>query len=358
VPDSAIEVDAGGRALRVSSPDRVIFPPTDGTAPVTKLGVVEYYLAVGPGIMRAVRDRPTTLERWPKGVHPGMVLATRERPNSGDAFYQKRIPRGAPDYVETARIQFPSGRFADEICPTEVAVVGWAAQMGTITFHPWPVRREDVDHPDELRIDLDPQPGTDFEDAVRIAGTARELLEELGYVGFPKTSGGRGVHIYVRIEPRWTFTDVRHAAIAFGRELERRRPREVTTKWWKEERGERVFVDYNQNARDRTIASAYSVRPKPGAPVSAPLTWDELSEVEPEDFRVATMPARFERVGDLHEGIDDVAHSLEPLLELYEEQGEADMPYPPDYPKMPGEPKRVQPSRDRDRKERPAGEPT
>jgi DNA ligase D len=358
VPDSAIEVDAGGRALRVSSPDRVIFPPTDGTAPVTKLDVVEYYLAVGPGIMRAVRDRPTTLERWPKGVHPGMVLATRERPNSGDAFYQKRIPRGAPDYVETARIQFPSGRFADEICPTEVAVVGWAAQMGTITFHPWPVRREDVDHPDELRIDLDPQPGTDFEDAVRIAGTARELLEELGYVGFPKTSGGRGVHIYVRIEPRWTFTDVRHAAIAFGRELERRRPREVTTKWWKEERGERVFVDYNQNARDRTIASAYSVRPKPGAPVSAPLTWDELSEVEPEDFRVATMPARFERVGDLHEGIDDVAHSLEPLLELYEEQGEADMPYPPDYPKMPGEPKRVQPSRDRDRKERPAGEPT
>jgi len=335
----------------------VIFPPTDGTAPVTKLQVVEYYLAVGPGIMRAVRDRPTTLERWPKGVHPGMVLATRERPNSGDAFYQKRIPRGAPPYVETARIQFPSGRFADEICPTEVAVVSWAAQMGTITFHPWPVRREDVDHPDELRIDLDPQPGTDFEDAVRVAGTARELLGELGYVGFPKTSGGRGVHIYVRIEPRWTFTDVRHAAIAFGRKLEERRPGEVTTKWWKEERGERVFVDYNQNARDRTIASAYSVRPKPGATVSAPLTWDELTEVQPEDFRVETMPARFDRVGDLHERIDDAAHSLEPLLELYAEQGRADMPYPPDYPKMPGEPKRVQPSRDTDRKERPpAGE--
>jgi DNA ligase D-like protein (predicted polymerase) len=353
VPGTAIEIDAGGRGLRVSNPEREIFPATDGTAPVTKVQVVEYYLAVGPGIMRAVRDRPTTLERWPKGVHPGMVLATRDRPNSGDAFYQKRIPRGAPDYVETARIQFPSGRFADEICPTEIAVVGWAAQMGTITFHPWPVRRDDVDHPDELRIDLDPQPGTDFVDAVQIAGTARELFAELGYVGFPKTSGGRGVHIYVRIEPRWTFTDVRHAAIAFGRELELRRPGEVTTKWWKEERGERVFVDYNQNARDRTIASAYSIRPKPGATVSAPLTWDELTEVEPEDFTVATMPARFAEAGDLHEAIDDVSHSLEPLLERYEAQGGADMPYPPDYPKMAGEPKRVQPSRDRDRKEPP-----
>jgi DNA ligase D-like protein (predicted polymerase) len=355
VPSTATEIDAGGRPLRVSNPEREIFPATDATALVTKLQIVEYYLAVGPGIMRAVRDRPTTLERWPKGVHPGMVLATRDRPNSGDAFYQKRIPRGAPDYVETARIQFPSGRFADEICPTEIAVVGWAAQMGTITFHPWPVRGDDVDHPDELRIDLDPQPGTDFVDAVRVAATARELLEELGYIGFPKTSGGRGVHIYLRIQPRWTFTDVRHAAIAFGRELELRRPGEVTTKWWKEERGERVFVDYNQNARDRTIASAYSVRPKPRATVSAPLTWDELTEVEPEDFTVATMPARFAEVGDLHEAIDDVSHSLEPLLERYEAQGGADMPYPPDYPKMPGEPKRVQPSRDRDREEPPPG---
>jgi DNA ligase D-like protein (predicted polymerase) len=252
--------------------------------------------------------------------------------------------------VETARIQFPSGRHADEICPTEIAVVGWAAQMGTITFHPWPVRSDDVDQPDELRIDLDPQPGTDFADAVRVAAEARGLLDELGYVGFPKTSGGRGVHIYVRIERRWTFTDVRHAAIAFGRELERRLPGEVTTKWWKEERGERIFVDYNQNARDRTIASAYSVRPKPGAPVSAPVTWDELPEVAPEDFTVATMPARFAEVGDLHAAIDEVAHSLRPLLDMYERDEEGDMPYPPDYPKMPGEPKRVQPSRDRDRK--------
>jgi DNA ligase D-like protein (predicted polymerase) len=347
----ATTVDAGGRELRVSSADRVIFPATERTGEVTKLDVVNYYLAVGDGIMRALARRPTTLERWPKGVHPGIVVSTRER-GGGDAFFQKRIPRGAPDYVRTARIQFPSGRHADEICPTEVAVVGWAAQMGTITFHPWPVRDDDVDHPDELRLDLDPQPGTDFADAVRVAAEARVLLGELGYTGFPKTSGGRGVHIYVRIEPRWTFTDVRHAAIAFGRELERRLPGQVTTNWWKEERGERIFVDYNQNARDRTIASAYSVRPKPGAPVSAPVTWDELAAVAPEDFTVATMPARFADVGDRHAAIDDTAHSLQPLLDLYERDeatGKDDMPYPPDYPKMPGEPKRVQPSRDRDR---------
>ena len=346
-------IDAGGRDLRVTNPDRVIFPATERTSPVTKLDIVNYYLAVDDGIMRALARRPTTLERWPKGVHPGIVMSTREK-GGGDAFFQKRIPQGAPDYIETARIQFPSGRHADEICPTEIAVVGWCAQMGTITFHPWPVRSQDVDHPDELRIDLDPQPGTDFEDAVRVAAQARTLLGDLGYTGYPKTSGGRGVHIYVRIEPHWSFTDVRHAAIAFGRELERRLPGQVTTKWWKEERGQRIFVDYNQNARDRTIASAYSVRPKPGAPVSAPVTWDELTEVAPEDFTVASMPARFARLGDLQAGINDVAHSLAPLLELYESderQGEGDMPYPPDYPKMPGEPKRVQPSRDRDRKQ-------
>jgi DNA ligase D len=341
-------IEAGGRDLRVSSPDRVIFPATERTPELTKLDVVRYYLAVGDGIMRALARRPTTLERWPKGVLPGLVVSTREQ-GGGDAFFQKRVPKGAPDYVETARIAFPSGRHADEVCPTEVAVVGWAAQMGTITFHPWPVRSADVDHPDELRIDLDPQPGTDFADAVRVAGEARALLEELGYAGFPKTSGGRGVHIYVRIEPRWTFTEVRYAAIGFARELERRLPDQVTSRWWKEERGERIFVDYNQNARDRTIASAYSVRPKPGAPVSAPVTWDELEAVQPEDFTVATMPARFAEVGDRHAAIDDVHHSLEPLLDLYASGGEGDMPYPPDYPKMPGEPKRVQPSRDRER---------
>ncbi|HEV2999630.1 MAG TPA: non-homologous end-joining DNA ligase [Solirubrobacteraceae bacterium] len=343
-------IDAGGREVRVSSPDRVIFPATERTPELTKLDIASYYVAVGDGIMRALRERPTTLERWPKGVHPDMVLATREDPRGGDAFYQKRVPKGAPDYVRTARIAFPSGRTADEICPTEIAVVAWCAHMGTITFHPWPVRSDDVDHPDELRLDLDPQPGTDFDDAVRVAATARELLEDLGYAGFPKTSGGRGIHVYVRIEPRWTFTDMRHAAIGFGRELERRLPGQVTTKWWKEERGERIFVDYNQNARDRTIASAYSIRPKPGAPVSAPFAWDELGSVRPEDFSVATLPARFAEVGDPHAAIDDIAHSLQPLLDLYEEHGEGDMPYPPDYPKMPGEPKRVQPSRDTDRK--------
>jgi DNA ligase D len=345
-------VEAGGREVRVSSADRVIFPATERTAAVSKLEVVRYYVSVGDGILRALWQRPTTLERWTSGVHSDVVVSTRQQ-GGGDAFFQKRVPKGAPDYVETTRITFPSGRHADEVRPTELAVVAWAAQMGTITFHPWPVRAEDVDHPDELRIDLDPQPGTDFADAVRVAAVARTLLGELGYRGFPKTSGGRGVHIYVRIEPRWTFTDVRHAAIAFGRELERRLPGEVTTKWWKEERGEKIFVDYNQNARDRTIASAYSIRPKPGAPVSAPVEWDELPHVKPEDFTVASMPARFAERGDLHAGIDDVHHSLEPLLALYERdesEGSGDMPYPPDYPKMPGEPKRVQPSRDRDRK--------
>ena len=311
-------VDAGGREVRVSNPDRVIFPPTERTAPVTKLDIVNYYLAVDDGIMRALEPPADHARALAEGrVSRASILSTRER-RVGDAFFQKRIPKGAPDYVETAEIAFPSGRNADEICPTEIAVVAWAAQMGTITFHPWPVRRDDVDHPDELRLDLDPQPGTDFEDAVRVAGEARALLEDLGYTGFPKTSGGRGIHIYVRIEPRWTFTDVRHAAIAFGRELERRLHGQVTTSWWKEERGERIFVDYNQNARDRTIASAYSIRPKPGATVSAPLAWDELPEVAPEDFTVATMPARFAEVGDRHAAINDVAYSLQPLLDLYE----------------------------------------
>ena len=350
---SAVTIEAGGREVRVSSPDRVIFTATARTGEVTKLQIARYYVAVGDGIMRALRERPTTLERWPKGVHDDVVVATRQS-RGGDAFFQKRVPKGAPDYIETARIEFPSGRHADEIAPTELAVVVWCAQMGTLTFHPWPVRRADVDHPDELRIDLDPQPGTDFGDAVEVAAAARELLAELGYRGFPKTSGGRGIHIYVRIEPRWSFTDVRHAAIAFGRELERRLPALVTTNWWKEERGERVFIDYNQNARDRTIASPYSVRARPGAPVSAPLLWEEVPSVEPEDFTVESMPGRFAAVGDRFAEIDDVAHSLEPLLEMYErdesEGRGGDMPYPPEYPKMPGEPKRVQPSRDRDRK--------
>jgi DNA ligase D-like protein (predicted polymerase) len=343
---AATEIDAGGRVLRVTNPDRVIYPASEHGAEVTKLEIVEYYLAVAPGIMRALDRRPTTLERWPKGVHEGIRLTTRSGEH-GDAFYQKRVPKGAPSYVETVAIAFPSGRTADEVCPSEIAVVGWAAQMGTLTFHPWPVRREDVDHPDELRIDLDPQPGTDFHDAARVAGAARDLLEELGIRGFPKTSGNRGVHIYVRIEPRWSFTDVRHAAIGFGRELARRTPG-VTTSWWKEERGANIFVDYNQNARDRTIASAYSLRPLPGAPVSTPVTWGELPEVDPRRLTLHTVPERLAERGDPWERIDDVHHSLEPLLELYRrdaEQGLGEMPYPPDHPKMPGEPPRVQPSR-------------
>ncbi len=344
---TATEVDAGGRALRVSSPDRVIYEPTERTPAVTKLQVVEYYVAVGDGLMRALRERPTALERWPKGVRDGITLATRTGEH-GDAFYQKRVPKGAPEYVETARVTFPSGRTADEVCPTEVAVPAWAAQMGTLTFHPWPVRRGKPDHPDELRIDLDPHGTAGFRDAVRVAGDARTLLDELGLVGFPKTSGNRGVHIYVRIEPQWDFVDVRHAAIAFGRELERR-AKGVTTSWWKEERGDAIFVDYNQNSRDRTIASAYSLRPKPGAPVSTPMEWDELSEVEdPAAYNLFTVPERFADRGDVHAAIDDVHGDLQPLLDLYDEQvqaGQGEMPYPPDYPKMPGEPPRVQPSK-------------
>jgi len=347
MPTPAVEIEVSGREVRVSNPDRQIFPPSEHGPAVSKLSVVEYYAAVGEAMLTAMLERPTTLERWPKGVFEGAVIATRQD-NSGDAFYQKRIPQGAPPWVETARISFPSGRTADEVCPTEPAVFAWAAQMGTITFHPWPVRRRDVDHPDELRIDLDPQPGTDFADAVRIALEAREVLDELGMVGFPKTSGGRGVHIYVRIEPRWSFTDVRHAAIAFGRELERRRPGEVTTNWWKEQRGQTVFVDYNQNARDRTIASAYSLRPRPGAPVSAPLRWAEVPEVDPQDLTLHTVPARLASTGNPMATMDEQAYTLDTLLEWYERderQGLGDMPYPPDYPKMPGEPMRVQPSR-------------
>jgi DNA ligase D len=347
MPAPAVEIEAAGRTLRVSNPDRVMYPKIDSSAAVTKLDVVTYYLSVADGIMRAVRDRPTTLERWPKGVVEGVKMATRAD-SHGDAFYQKRVPKGAPPYVETARIAFPSGRPADEVCPTEPAVVAWAAQLGTITFHPWPVRRDDADHPDELRIDLDPQPGTDFADAVRSATEARALLDELGYRGFPKTSGKAGMHIYLRIEPRWTFTEARHGAIAFARALERRMPKQVTTNWWKEERGERVFVDYNQNCRDRTIASAYSLRPLPWAPVSTPLRWEEIEDVDPRDLTIATVPGRYAEIGDPHAEIDSVAHSLEPLLEMYardEAAGLGDMPYPPEYPKMPGEPPRVQPSR-------------
>jgi len=344
---AAVELDVAGRTVRVTSPDRVVFPDRG----VTKLDVVRYFLAVGDGILGALLHRPTTLERWPKGVFEGARMSTRQD-NTGDAFFQKRVPQGAPDYVETATIAFPSGRTADEVCPGELAVVAWAANMGTLTFHPWPVTRDDVDSPDQLRIDLDPQPGTDFADAARVAPHVREILDELGMAGWPKTSGGRGVHVFVPIRPRWTFTQARRATIALGRELERRLPDDVTIKWWKEERGVKIFVDYNQMARDRTIASAYSLRPNRRATVSAPLRWDELDAVHPDDFDIATMPGRFAEVGDLFAPLRaDAAErfSLEPLLELADrderEHGAGDLPYPPEYPKMPGEPKRVQPSR-------------
>jgi DNA ligase D len=342
-----VEIRVGDRVVKVTNPDKVYFPARQET----KLDLVNYYLSVGDGILRALRDRPTTLERWPDGVFEGAKLSTRAD-NRGDAFYQKRIPKTAPDWIETARIAFPSGRYADELCPADLAAVAWAVNLGTVVFHPWPVRRDDVDHPDELRIDLDPQPGTDFADAKKVAlEVVRGMLGELGYTGFPKTSGSRGVHVYVRVQPRWTFTEVRRSALAFAREVERRMPDLVTTAWWKEERGEKVFIDFNQNARDRTIASAYSVRPRPNAPVSAPVTWEELPDVETDDFTIATMPERFAKIGDPHAAIDDEAYSLEPLLEWADrderDRGLGDMPYPPNYPKMPGEPKRVQPSKAR-----------
>ncbi|WKX68713.1 non-homologous end-joining DNA ligase [Streptomyces sp. XD-27] len=328
----AVELDAGGHTIRLSNPDKVYFPERG----FTKLDVARYFQAVEPGITRALHDRPTTLERYPDGV-------------GGESFFQKRVPKNHPDWLRTATISFPSGRQADELCPADLGAVLWAVNLGCLTFHPWPVRSGRLDHPDELRIDLDPQPGTGYPEAVRAAHELHAVLADLGLRGWPKTSGGRGLHVLVPIEPRWTFTQVRRAAIALGRELERRMPEEVTIKWWKEERGERIFVDYNQTARDRTVASAYSVRPHPRAQVSAPLRWEELDEAVPADFDLATMPGRFAEHGDVHADIDDHAYALDGLLEMAardeREHGLGDLPYPPEHPKMPGEPKRVQPSR-------------
>jgi DNA ligase D-like protein (predicted polymerase) len=305
--------------------------------------VCEYFAAIGEPMIRAIGDRPTALERWPKGFREGMRLSTGYG-DEGDGFYQKRLPKGAPDWVQSAKITFPSGRTAHELCPTEPAALVWAAQMGALTFHPWPVRRPDVDHPDELRLDLDPQPGTSFTDARRVANVAHELLEELGLRGYPKTSGNRGIHIYLRIQPSWSFEEVRHAAIGFGRELERR-DGGVTTNWWKEERGTRIFLDYNQNNRDRTIASAWSLRPKPGAPVSTPMTWSQLARTkDPAEFNLLTVPD-YVADGDPWADMNEVSQSLEPLLGLWEALPGGELNFPPDYPKMPGEPPRVQPSR-------------
>jgi DNA ligase D-like protein (predicted polymerase) len=341
--DKSVELEVAGRAVHVSSPDRIIYEPTARTPAITKLEVCEYFATVGDALMLAIGERPTTLERWPKGYREGMRLSTGYG-DDGDGFYQKRLPKGAPDWIQTAKITFPSGRTADELCPAEPAALVWAAQIGALTLHPWPVRRPDLDHPDELRLDLDPQPGTSFSDAQRVAGVARELLEELGLRGYPKTSGNRGIHIYLRIQPKWTFEDVRHAAIGFGRELERRDDG-VTTNWWKEERGKRIFIDYNQNNRDRTIASAWSLRPKPGAPVSTPMTWSRLADVkDPAEFNLTTI-ADYLADGNPWSDMDAVAHPLDPLLDLWNSLPGGELNFPPDYPKMPGEPPRVQPSR-------------
>ena len=341
---SAALVSVGDREVRVSSPDRVVYEATERTSQITKLQVCEYFAAVGDVMMRAIGRRPTAMERWPDGWREGMRLATGPQDRNSDGFYQKRLPKGAPDFVESVRITFPSGRTADELCPTEPASLVWAAQMGALTFHPWPVRRTDVDHPDELRIDLDPQAGTTFTDAQRVAQIARELLEELGLRGYPKTSGNRGIHIYVRIQTKWTFDEVRHAAIGLGRELERRDDG-VTTAWWKEERGTRLFLDYNQNLRDRTMASAWSLRARPGAPVSTPMSWQRLAEVkDPHEFNLTTV-ADYLSDGDPWADIDTEAYSLEPLLHLWETLPGGELNWPPDYPKQPGEPPRVQPSK-------------
>ncbi|WP_426565893.1 non-homologous end-joining DNA ligase [Angustibacter sp. McL0619] len=296
----AIEVEAGDREVRVSNPDRVYFPATGAT----KLDLVQYYLSVGDGIVRALRERPCMMHRFPDGL-------------AGDKVHQKRLPHGAPPWVETVRVHFPRyNRTADELCVTELGSVIWAVQMSTVEFHPWNSRRADTEKPDEWRIDLDPMPQCDFATVRRVAHVAHEVLDELGVVGFPKTSGGHGMHVYVRIEPRWGFTDVRRAALAFAREVERRSPDDVTTTWWRKDRDPTsLFVDYNQNARDHTIACAYSVRGTPTGTVSTPIRWDEVDDVEPDDFTIATVPARFAELGDLHAGIDDVAHSIEPLLE-------------------------------------------
>jgi DNA ligase D-like protein (predicted polymerase) len=351
MPTPAIELEVGGRTVRVTSPDKVYFPEIG----LTKREVVEYVLAVGDGILPALQDRPVTMERWPGGYRPDVTLSTRTDSHH-DAFYQKRAPaKGMPDWVQTVRVTFPSGRTADQVCVTELATIAWMANLGTLRYHPWPVTRADTDRVDQLRIDLDPQPGTDFADAARAALELRGVLADAGLTGSPKTSGGRGVHVFVPVQPEHDFVEARHAVIALGRELARRMPDLVTVNWWKEERGQRIFVDFNQMARDRTIASAYSIRPTPRALVSAPLTWDELPDVEPEDFTVPSMLTRFAAAGDVWAPFyADPPGSLTGALEMYDRDvrelgtgryGGAEMPYPPDHPKMPGEPARVQPSR-------------
>ncbi len=336
---TATTIDVQGREIKVTSPNKVYFPDAAG-GPITKLEVVEYWGEVAGAALQGCRDRPAILHRFPGGV-------TGE---DTEPFYQKRIPKGAPDWVLTATVKFPSGREASMPVMADEAALVWAATLGCLECNPWPVRADDVDHPDELRVDLDPTPGVPWDDVRRVALMAREVLAEHGMRGFPKTSGSRGIHVYVRVERRWDFTEMRRAALALAREVERRMPGKATSKWWKEERVG-VFLDYNQNARDRTVASAYSVRPVPGARVSCGLQWDEVPDCEMDDFRLDTVPARLAEVGDPLAEIDDVTHDLTPLLDLArrdEEEGLGDAPWPPNFRKQPGEPKRVQPSRARE----------
>jgi DNA ligase D len=304
-----------GREVVISHPNKLLFPQ----AGHTKLDLVRYYLAVAEGALRGAGGRPNMLVRYPDGI-------------DGEFFYQKRAPKARPDWMEVVELRFPSGRAADEVVPRKAADLAWMANLACLELHPHPVRAEDLEHPDELRVDLDPVPGIEWLQVREVAGVVRAALEELSLRGWPKTSGKRGMHVAVRIERRWSFDEVRRAALALAREVERRAPTLATSKWWKEER-HGVFVDYNQNAKDRTVAAAYSVRPTPDARVSAPLSWDEVQSCDPGDFTLARMPERFEKVGDRHAGIDDAAGSLERLLELFERQGMGDAPWPPYYRK-------------------------
>ena len=319
--------------MAISNPGKVLFPK----AAHTKLDLARYYVAVAEGALRGAGGRPNVLVRYPDGIE-------------GEFFFQKRAPASRPDWIEVVAIHFPSGREAEEIVPRDAAALVWLANLACLELHPHPVRAEDLEHPDELRVDLDPVPGVKWDQVREVALIVKNSLEDLNLVGWPKTSGKRGLHVCVRIEPRWGFDDVRRAALALAREVERRVPKLATSKWWKEER-HGVFVDYNQNAKDRTVASAYSVRPMPDARVSAPLAWDEVPDCDPADFTLATMPVRFEKLGDLHAEIDQHRGSLEGLLQLFEKQGQGDAPWPPQYRKQAGEPPRVQPSR---RKMRPS----
>ena len=325
-------IHAAGREVPITNPDKVLFPE----AGLTKLDLAHYYLAVAEGALRGAGGRPNVLVRYPGGIHE-------------EFFYQKRAPKARPEWVEVTALHFPSGRTAEEVVPRDAATLLWMANLGCLELHPHPVRVEDLEHPDELRVDLDPVPGVEWPQLREVARVVRETLEDHGFQGFPKTSGSRGIHIQVRIEPRYTFHQVRRAALALAREVERRAPTLATSKWWKEER-HGVFLDYNQNAKDRTVASAYSVRPKPDARVSAPVTWEELELCDPGDFTLKTMPQRFRELGDPHQRLDERAYPLERLLELsaeHEREGEGDAPWPPHYKKEAGEPTRVMPSRAR-----------